>query len=196
MFKISKIFLLLTTFNFLSAQVLETRLGHLSVQTSTSPFIQADNYSTAANISLETHTLEIACLIKTFEFNIMLANKVVESQYLDVTQHPKIEFTGHFYPQFPVLPLSPGSFFTFPINGTLTIWGMSRSIEATGQLNIDKNGEITGRADFSIQIEKESTEIINELLQQYMPHFFEIDSSTLGIGQVFNISITLPLQIK
>lgn len=150
--KTSLIFLL-STFVFLPSMAqkkLFTKNGVISFYSKTNiEKIEAVNKKGLAVIDAENNKIEIAVLIKGFEFEKALMQEHFNENYLESDKYPKAVFKGSF--SEPNLPVTFANNATqvFQVTGNLTLHGVTKTITAPVTIAV-KNNNITAVCVFKV----------------------------------------------
>lgn len=175
----------------LSAQSYYTRTGHIK-SASKSKYLDlvADNYQVAARVMPAEGMLEIDALIKSFEFDLKLTNRLMSGKGVEVVEYPKITYRGEFKP----INLSkPGTTMTIPVKGVLKAWNMERITPAQVIVKIDATGQVEAFCKLDMTIEESSVKKFNELMRRYIPSQFNFSADNLGIDRRIYIDAHLKL---
>lgn len=185
------IFFVLNTIN---AQTYYTRTGHIK-SSSNSKYLDlvADNYQVAARVMPADGILEINALIKSFEFDLKLTNRLMSGKGVEVVEYPKITYRGVFKP----IDLSkPGTTMSIPVKGVLKAWNMERITPAQVIVKIDASGQVEAFCKLDMMIEESSVNKFNELMRRYIPSQFNFSADNLGIDRRIYIDANLKLLKK
>jgi hypothetical protein len=175
----------------LSGQTYYTRTGHIK-SASKSKFLDlvADNYQVAAKVLPAEGLLEIDALIKSFEFDMKLTNRLMSGKGVEVVEYPKITYRGKFKP----INLSkPGTTMTIPVTGVLKAWNMERITTAEVMVKIDATGQVEAFCKLDMLIEESSVKKFNDLMKRYIPSQFNFSADNLGIDRRIYIDAQLKL---
>lgn len=174
----------------LEGQSFFTRTGHIQAASHTRYLdLVADNYQVAARVLPGEGKLRIDALIKSFEFDVKLTNKLMSGKGVDVIEYPKISYEGTFNP----IDLTMAGRYTFPVTGILKAWNMERLTNATVTVEVDAAGKVEASATFDMVIEEQSVRKFNALMRQYLPSIIDVNADNLGIDR--NILITAQLNL-
>jgi hypothetical protein len=167
-----------------------TRTGHLYVKSTTNIIdIEADNYQVVSTLNTQTGENTFAALIKSFEFDLALANRAFTNERIDVKQFPKVEFKGKITNLKDVNFSRPGQY-PIQISGWLTVWDEARWTGASGTLKVE-NGKILGSADFILTLEDQSIDKINRILREHIPQVVDISANDLGVSKKVRIKVNM-----
>lgn len=185
------LYLLIATLLVVNNPTYFTRTGHVFVQSSNDILdIKAHNYQFSSTLNLETGETAFTGLIKSFEFELGLADRLFSGQRVNVEQHPKMTFTGRVANVTEINAKVPG---TYPvrIEGVLEIWGFQRNTEATGQVVVQPDGTLKAHSEFTMRIEEESMEKINSLMRRHLPSVVKVDTDRLGVSRDIAVEVDL-----
>lgn len=175
----------------LSGQTYYTRTGHIK-SASKSKFLDlvADNYQVAAKVLPAEGLLEIDALIKSFEFDMKLTNRLMSGKGVEVVEYPKITYRGEFKP---VNLSKPNTTITIPVKGVLKAWNMERITPAQVIVKIDATGQVEAFCKLDMLIEESSVKKFNDLMKRYIPSQFNFSADNLGIDRRIYIDAQLKL---
>lgn len=176
----------------LAAQSLLSRTGHVRVQSTTKHVdVVANNYQVAGLLDLTNKKFEFSALIRSFEFDLGMANQLFNSKKFNMLDYPRADFKGTFTPIGKIDLSKPGTY-KAKISGTLVIGDMDRLTETIGDLIVDANGNITGVADFVMILHPDSVKKINGLMKKYIPEVLNVNTSTLGVSGQIKVKAKIP----
>jgi len=195
-----KYFLLFTLFllsaNFLFSQNFFSRTGHVYVQSSSDIMdIEADNYQVASTIDVDTREIKFVGLLKSFELEFGLADRILNNKRVNVSNNPKFEFKGKIK-NIKQINFSESGTYDMEVRGTLFMWGYKRVTSAKGKIKINDDGSVRAESKFTIMIEEESVDKINELMKGYLPGVLNVDADKLGISRKVNIEVNMNYKLK
>jgi len=171
-----------------------TRVGHVRVNAYSDIMdMEADNYQIAATFNPEDGALKFQGLLKSFVFDLGLADRALSDQRINVVEKPKILYEGRVI-NFRQIDLTKPGEYTIKVKGNLYIWGYKRVTGTTGTLVVDKDGTIRSKAKFKMTIEEESMDKINELMRKYLPSVLNINANKLGLSRDFFIEANMDLK--
>ncbi|MCB0621630.1 MAG: YceI family protein [Saprospiraceae bacterium] len=134
----------------LQAQKYFTREGSISFF-SDAPLekIEAHNGQATSVIDFESGKMEIAVLIKAFQFEKALMEEHFNENYMESSKYPKALFKGQIADLKGVDLEKEG---TYPVKviGSMTIHGVTNELEVPAELTIDKEGVLTGNTNFEL----------------------------------------------
>ncbi|HEU4632683.1 MAG TPA: YceI family protein [Flavisolibacter sp.] len=112
--------------------------------------IEARNKTVAAILDSKTGVLQFSALMKSFEFPKALMQEHFNENYVESDKYPKAEFKGHITNSNSIDYSKDG---TYPasVKGNLTIKGVTREVETTGQLKI-QGGKIDATSSFTVSL--------------------------------------------
>jgi hypothetical protein len=110
--------------------------------------VEAVNRSVTCIIDTKTGNIQLALLMKGFEFERALMQEHFNENYVESEKFPKSEFRGIIGNNAEVNYAKDGSY-TVSVKGQLTLHGESKEIETTGKIII-QNGKINAAADFIV----------------------------------------------
>lgn len=112
--------------------------------------ITARNRGVTVVLDAGSGTLQLAVLMKGFEFAKALMQEHFNENYVESDKYPKAEFKGQVVNNPEIKYTQDGTYAT-TAKGTLTLHGVTRSIEVPGKINV-KHGRPQLTADFTIQL--------------------------------------------
>lgn len=112
--------------------------------------IEAHNNSATSVIDLASGKMEFAVLIKAFQFKKALMQEHFNENYMESSKYPKAVFKGHITN---LKDIGFGTEGTYAANvaGDITIHGVTKSIEATGQFVVN-DGIIAATSSFELTV--------------------------------------------
>lgn len=110
--------------------------------------ITADNKQVTFVLDAKTGALELAVLMKAFEFERALMQEHFNENYVESDKYPKSIFKGKIT-NFNDVDLSKDGSYPVKIDGQLTIHGVTKEVPAHGTLTM-KNGKLSGKTSFKI----------------------------------------------
>jgi hypothetical protein len=140
---------LLALFQFTQAQKLVSRNGHIWFYSHT-PLedIEAHNRQVVSILDPATGELVYSLLVKSFEFRIALMQEHFNENYMESDKYPKSAFKG-IITNINEINFSKDGIYQAKVNGDLTIHNITKSINATGTLEVNGR-EVTVRAKFVV----------------------------------------------
>ena len=170
-----------------------TRVGHVRVNAYSDLMdVEADNYQIAATFNPEDGSLKFQGLLKSFVFDLGLADRVLSDKRINVVEKPKILFEGRVVNFRKIKMDTPGEY-SIQVRGKLHIWGYVRVMDTTGTITVNKDGTIDSNSKFKMKIEEESLEKVNELMRQHLPSVVNVSTDKLGLSRDFYIEANMKL---
>jgi hypothetical protein len=148
-----KCFILLFTI-FFSLQGMSqnymTKTGFIGFYSKT-PFedIRGENNQVYAVLDPASHHLAFAVLLKGFIFPKELMQVHFNENYVESDKFPKATFSGTCSGD---MDLTKDGIYQVVVKGDLTLHGVTKPLETTGQLEV-KNGKVTGSSAFKVKPE-------------------------------------------
>lgn len=151
------VFTLIYAYN-LSAQKYFTRNGELSFY-SEAPLEKIEAHNKTATCVLDTSTgrLEMAGLIKAFQFEKALMQEHFNENYMESHKYPKAVFKGEVL-NMGEIDLSKVGKYDVVVKGDLTLHGTTQPLTAKATLAV-KDGHILGTSSFDVQVADYQIEI-------------------------------------
>jgi polyisoprenoid-binding protein YceI len=118
--------------------------------TSSPEKIEGVNRSVTCVVDTKTGNLQFAVLMRGFEFERALMEEHFNENYVESDKFPKAEFKGAIAANERVNYAMDGTY-TVKVAGKLTIHGVTKDVEAEGQLIIQA-GKINAVADFIVPL--------------------------------------------
>lgn len=179
----------------LSAQDdLFTRTAHIRLKTSSRMLdMEADNYQVFAKLQPAAGKLEFTGLIKSFEFQLGAANRVLDSKALNVSQYPKILFEGTIKNSSQIDFTKVGNY-RAEIEGTLHVWDEKRRTKTNALITVKPDGSVYAKSSFMMVIEEKNVEKVNKLMRERLPAVLSIDTKTLGISRNVQVDVDMVLR--
>jgi predicted small secreted protein len=158
---LTTIILLLSCFNAFGSKYI-TKTGYIYFKSQTDAIdIDGTNNSVAAILDSETGEFVVIVLIKAFELPLATAKKHFNDTYMESDKYPRANFKGSVA-EIKNIDLSVDGSHTVTIEGVLSIHGKDKTIKQTGLINV-KNGEISGKTNFKINIDDHSIVVPNDV---------------------------------
>jgi polyisoprenoid-binding protein YceI len=133
----------------LMAQKYFTRSGQVSFHSrALMEDIDAYNNQGTFVMDLESKQVQMAVLIKAFQFEKALMQEHFNENYMESDRYPKAEFNGQLADEF---QLKTNEIHSTKIEGTLTIRGISKNISTTATFKVDQD-KIYGESTFPIKV--------------------------------------------
>jgi hypothetical protein len=184
----------LISMTIVQAQNYFTRTAHINIKSANKvQSIVADNYQVACQLNATTGQFKLIALIKSFEYQIGVVNRLMNTRDIDVTEFPKITFEGKIS-NFKQINFNKYGNYPVKIKGVLYIWDENSTYEADGILTILNDGTIKVKSDFTIAVEKIDTEKIDVIMRQKLPVSLNLQPNTLGISK--NIQVKAEAILK
>jgi len=121
--------------------------------------IEAVAKSNSCILDQSTGKLEIAVLLKGFQFERALMQEHFNENYLESSKYPKAMFKGKIDNLSAVNFTKDGTYKT-TVTGTMTLHGATKNMSAPVVFLV-KNGKLTGTADFSLTLSDYNIDIPN-----------------------------------
>lgn len=150
--KIAIVFILVFIGVFqIQAQKYFTKTGEISFFSST-PIedIEAISNSASSVFDMESGKIQWAVLVKSFEFEKALMQEHFNENYMESNKYPKATFKG-VMADLKKLNLTKDGNYSIPVNGTLLIHGITKTIETTAEFKIEK-GLINAISSLSVEV--------------------------------------------
>ncbi|PHN04425.1 hypothetical protein [Flavilitoribacter nigricans] len=171
-----------------------TRTAHVHLKTSNRLMdVEADNYQVFAQLNINTGEIAFTALIKSFEFQLGAANRIIDSKALNVSQHPKAKFEGKIANLSQIDLKKPGNY-RAKVEGTLYVWDEKRNTAADALITVKPDGSVYARSNFIMIIEEKNVDKVNKLMREKLPAILSIDTESLGISR--NIYVDLDMVLK
>lgn len=119
--------------------------------------IEAENNKVMAVLDQETGAIEVAALIKSFQFEKALMQEHFNENYMESEQFPKATFKGTADDKNKLSFDSDGTF-EVPFTGDLTIHGVTQPVTTTAKFNV-KGGQIKATTEFEVTVADYNIEI-------------------------------------
>ncbi|MEM9985979.1 MAG: YceI family protein [Bacteroidota bacterium] len=135
----------------LQSQDYFTRSGHVWFFSSTpAEDITAHNYQVLSRVSSDGQ-VQFAMLMKGFKFEKALMEEHFNEKYVESSQYPKAGFKGKVV-DFSQVDLSQAGTYPVKVVGEMTIHGVTKSVEASGQFMV-AGGQLRAEALFQLRPE-------------------------------------------
>ncbi len=119
--------------------------------------IKAVNKKATFVLDAKSGAIELAVLLKAFEFDRALMQEHFNENYVESDKYPKSTYKGKIT-NFSEVDLSHDGTYPVKITGQLTIHGATKEIPARGNLVV-KDGKVSGTASFTITLSDFDIEI-------------------------------------
>ena len=180
--------------NFLLADVevaskYTCRTAQIHIETS-SRFMDvvADNYQVYSEVNPNTGKVIFQGLMKSFQFEMGALDQSFNRSTVDLSQYSKFSYDGTITNLSQIDFDKPGKY-KVDVEGQIFIGSYIRKTSAQGTITVLSNGYLESIADFSIRIEEESMNTINELMRKKLPSVVAIDTDKLGISRDIKINL-------
>lgn len=171
-----------------------TRTGHIHVNAYSKMMdVDANNYQVAGLFDPASGDIQFTALIKSFIFDLGMADRIINDERVNVVEKPKVFYEGKILNLDDIDLNTPGEY-TIHVSGTLHIWGMTRITGARGSLEVLKDGSLKTSAKFKMTIEEESMNKVNDLMKEYLPSAISVDANKLGISRDVYIETNMTLK--
>lgn len=111
--------------------------------------IQGENNQVYAVLEPASHHMAFAVLLKGFIFPKELMQVHFNENYVESDKFPKATFSGTCTGD---MDLSKDGIYQVVVKGDLTLHGVTKPVETTGQIEV-KNGKVTGSSAFKLKPE-------------------------------------------
>ena len=137
-----------------------TRNGHIYFISRTAAIdIDANNHQVGSIINIKTGEMVFSVLMKSFEFELALAEDHFNEDYVESDKYPKSKFKGKIL-NINEIDLNRNGNYNVKIEGELSIHGKAKTIKKFGTLLV-KNGKITGKSEFTILLDDFNIKVPN-----------------------------------
>lgn len=134
-----------------AAQKHYTKNGSISFFSKTSlENIRADNNQVLAVMNIQTGDIQFSLLVKSFHFSKALMEEHFNEDYLESDKYPRATFKGNITDMSRVSFATDGRY-TVPLEGELTIHGITKRITPTGTITIN-GGKISAVSIFQVKL--------------------------------------------
>lgn len=193
--KLSVVLALCLSYNFCFSQNdYLTRTGHIHVNAYSKMMdVDANNYQVAGLFDPITGNIQFTALIKSFIFDLGMADRIINDERINVVEKPKVFYEGTIT-NLADIDLKTTGEYVIHVSGTLHIWGMTRITGARGTLEVLKDGSLKTSAKFKMTIEEESMKKVNDLMKEYLPSAISVDANKLGISRDVYIETNMTLK--
>jgi polyisoprenoid-binding protein YceI len=130
-----------------------TRTGHISFHSDT-PMekIEANNHKATSVFDATTGAIEMAVLMKGFEFEKALMQEHFNENYVESDKFPKATFKGKITGVTAEDLKKPGSH-AVTVEGDLTMHGVTKPVKVSGTMGMEATGAIRATSTFTIKPE-------------------------------------------
>jgi len=112
--------------------------------------IKAENKKATFVLDAKTGAIELAVLLKAFEFDRALMQEHFNENYVESDKYPKSTYKGKIT-NFSDVDLTKDGSYPVKITGQLTMHGKTKDVPAKGTLLV-KGGKVSGTANFKVQL--------------------------------------------
>ncbi len=142
-------FLVFLGVQVMSAQKYFTKTGHISFYSDT-PLEKIEGHNKSSNCVLDVATgkLEVATLVKGFQFEKALMQEHFNENYMESDKFPKAVFKGQI-DNYSKLDISKNGKVTVKVSGDLTMHGVTKKVTTDAMVSIN-NGKIIADASFNV----------------------------------------------
>jgi len=113
--------------------------------------IKAENKKATFVLDAKTGAIELAVLLKAFNFERALMQEHFNENYVESDKYPKSTYKGKIT-NFSAVDLSKDGSYPVKIEGSLTMHGETKVVPAKGTIVV-KNGKVSGTAKFKIKLD-------------------------------------------
>jgi polyisoprenoid-binding protein YceI len=119
--------------------------------------IEAKNQKATCVIDTKTGAMEVAVLMKAFEFEKALMQEHFNENYVESDKYPKATLKAKIADITAVNFVKDGS---YPVNitGKLLMHGVEKEVSAKGLIQV-KNGKVSGNSEFFVKLSDHAIEI-------------------------------------
>ena len=150
--------------------------------------VTADNYQVYSEINPNSGEVTFQGLMKSFEFEMGALDRAFNSSTVDLSQYSKFNYEGRITNIAAIQFDRPG-IYRVEVSGKLFMGSYIRKTSAQGTLKVLANGNLESESDFSIKIEEESMNTINDLMRKKLPSVIALDTDKLGISRDIRINL-------
>ena len=142
-------FLVFLGVQVMSAQKYFTKTGHISFYSDT-PLEKIEGHNKSSNCVLDVATgkLEVATLVKGFQFEKALMQEHFNENYMESDKFPKAVFKGQI-DNYSKLDITKNGKVTVKVSGDLTMHGVTKKVTTDAMVSIN-NGKIIADASFNV----------------------------------------------
>ncbi|HVM89747.1 MAG TPA: YceI family protein [Puia sp.] len=112
--------------------------------------VEATNRTAIAVIDTKTGDLQMAVMMKAFEFEKALMQEHFNENYVESDKYPKCQFVGQILNNSNVNYAKDG-IYDVKVKGKMTLHGKDKDVEANGKIIIEK-GKLMMNSDFIIML--------------------------------------------
>ena len=170
MLYVNALFFIISTFLLADVDVASKytcRTAQIHIETS-SRFMDvvADNYQVYSEVNPRTGKVVFQGLMKSFEFEMGALDRAFNNSTIDLSQYSKFSYEGKITNLSGIKFDQPGTY-NVDVEGKIFIGSYIRKTSARGSVEVLPGGRLETVADFSIRIEEESMNTINDLCLLY-----------------------------
>lgn len=172
-----------------------TRSGHIHMVSKTGIFdLETDNYQVFSTLNTKTGQVTFAALIKSFEFDVAMADRYLDNNHIEMKEFPKVELKGRIDDISSVNFNKPGKY-NVTISGLFAANGQERRAKAIGTIVVSSKG-ITAESHYTLRLPESSVAEINKVLRNKLPSMLQIDAKTIGISRNIEIDVNMVFQAR
>lgn len=112
--------------------------------------VEAVNRSATCVVDLKSGAIQLAMLMKGFEFERALMEEHFNENYIESNKFPKSEFKGKIK-DVDEIDFTKDGTYKVKVKGDITIHGETKEVETEGKLVV-QNGKINADAEFSVKL--------------------------------------------
>ena len=192
MLYVNVLFFIISTFILADVDVASKytcRTAQIHIETSSRFMdVTADNYQVYSEINPNSGEVTFQGLMKSFEFEMGALDRAFNSSTVDLSQYSKFNYEGRITNIAAIQFDRPG-IYRVEVSGKLFMGSYIRKTSAQGTLKVLANGNLESESDFSIKIEEESMNTINDLMRKKLPSVIALDTDKLGISRDIRINL-------
>ena len=129
-----------------------TREGHIHFKSEGKvELIESNNYKVTSIVDFQTGNIEVAVLMKAFEFNKALMEEHFNENYIESDDFPKSTFKGKIK-NVDSVSIDKDGVYEVEMEGDLALHGVTKSIIVPATLTME-NGILRGRSIFTVKVE-------------------------------------------
>ena len=127
--------------------------------TSTSPEqIRGRNQNVISVIDMSTGAMEFMLSMTAFEFEKALMGEHFNENYVESEKYPKANFKGNIT-NFKSINMAKDGVQNVTVSGNLTMHGVTKEVQATGTVTIQKNAIVAAKSEFKATLSDYKIEI-------------------------------------
>lgn len=112
--------------------------------------VEAVNRSATCVVDFKSGAIQLAILMKSFEFERALMEEHFNENYVESNKFPKSEFKGKIK-DVDDIDFSKDGTYKVKVKGDITIHGETKEVETEGKLMV-QDGKINANAEFSVKL--------------------------------------------